>query len=343
MIEKKFLKSTFLPIWDLLEDETINEIKINPIEHGKGAVWAKKGGSWFECKTENNDVIVLAEAKINQIIEYIAGVEDKFAHDKQNILEASIPLLGYRFTGIKSPASIGCPKFNIRKFNPEIFTDEDYIKFGTYPEHVAELISSWADNVGQFGSYEKFSIGVFGVTDSGKTSWMNFFINKKMKRYPSENWVILEDTRELILPYGCIDRLQCTQYHNMNDLIITSKRLTPDNLVIGEVRGGEAAYVIESALISNTIFGMHAKSFKSALSSLEKMILKNEFTDSVDKRDLCNINGWVGFQNVPSFIEDKHGNEVRTYKKRMTEMVELKDYDTKKDEWQYTSIYKYVE
>jgi Flp pilus assembly CpaF family ATPase len=341
VIDTSFLRSTFLPIWELLEDESVNEIKVSPCGRNIGQIWAKRGGSWSECKNSAGYVITLDNGKINQMIEFVAGAEQKFAHEKENILEANVPILDYRFTGVKQPAAVDCAIFNIRKSSSKIFTFDDYVKFGTFPEEVADMLNSWIEHKGTTGNFDKLSIGIYGVTESGKTSFQNAYIDNKRKKYPTENWVILEDTRELNISAGNVSRTQCTEYHDMDKLLRTAKRQTPDNLVIGEVRGGEAALVVESSLIFNTIFGMHAKDFRSALNILERMILKNEFIDTVDKHDLCSINGWLGFQNVPTTREDEHGNIVRTYKKHMTEMVELRDYHKAKDEWQFTTLYSF--
>lgn len=341
VIDTSFLRSTFLPIWELLEDETVNEIKVSPCGRDIGQIWAKRGGSWSECKNSAGYVITLDNGKINQMIEFVAGAEQKFAHEKENILEANVPILDYRFTGVKQPAAVDCAIFNIRKSSSTIFTFDDYVKFGTFPEHVVGMLDAWTDRKGAHGNFDRLSIGIYGEPESGKTSFQNAYIDHKRKKYPTENWVILEDTKELNISSGNVTRTQCTQYHDLDQLLRTAKRQTPDNLVIGEVRGGEAALVVESSLIFNTIFGMHAKNFKSALNVLERLILKNEFIDTVDKYDLCSITGWVGFQNMRVTKEDKHGNPIKTTQKFMTEMVELHDYHKAKDEWQSTTLYSY--
>jgi type IV secretory pathway ATPase VirB11/archaellum biosynthesis ATPase len=336
-----FLKAAFADIWDLFEDDRVNEIKVSPLVKDLGQVWVNTGDVWYEYKNKAGNLVTLTDTKVNQIIEHVAGVEGKFAHKKTNTVEASIPGLEYRFTGVKQPTAVGCGTFNIRKHNSEIFTFEDYNRFGTFPESVNEMLDAWSEHKTSQGYRENFSVSIFGRTKSGKTAFQNFWINLLGIKYPTHNFVVIEDTRELILKVQNYTRSQCTEYTNMDKLLRNAKRQSPDYLIIGEVRSGEAALVLESALIFNTIFGMHAKNFESAVKIMEAMILKNEFVNSVDKQDICDITGWLGFQNVPFTTEDQFGNQVQASKKRMTEMVELFDYDKDKNEFQYSTLYRH--
>lgn len=343
MIGNSFLRAAFKEIWELFEDDSVNEIKTTPIKKNVAQVWVNSGEVWYEYKDKNGVNVTLTDDKINQMIENIAGSEGKFAHKKTNTLEASIPDLEYRFTGVKQPTAVGCATFNIRKHNSTIFTFEDYNRFGTFPEEVNEMMHDWSEHRTSQGYRENFSLSIFGRTKSGKTAFQNFWIDLLGKKHPNHNFVIIEDTRELIINVANYTRSQCTEYTDMDKLLRNAKRQSPDYQIIGEVRSGEAALVLESALIFNTIFGIHAKNFESATKIFEAMILKNEFVNVVDKQDICNITGWIGLQNVPFWTEDAHGNQVRASKKRLTEMVELYDYDQDKNAWQASTLYRYKE
>ena len=337
-LDTDFLKATLAPIMHLLEDESINEVKISPLKKDIGAVWYYKHGSWEEALDKHGMPLIMLNKKIEQVIGYMAGANKKPAHDKKPVVECVVPLLGYRFTGILQPMAVGCSKFNIRKFSTKFYTFEDYAAQGGFDEEYIPILHNWANNIGAHERHDKFSIAIFGTTNTGKTTFTNAFINEKRKHKPKENWVVMEDTRELIISSGCVDRLQTTEYIDMNDLLITSLRLTPDNVVIGEVRAGEAAYVAESAMISNTLFTMHAKNFDSAISRFERMMLKNPDVDKVDRKDLANIKGWISLQNVPKFHQDEKGNVIRSFKRQMTEMVEVSGYDADADRWEKTTI-----
>lgn len=346
--EMNFIRGIFREFWDLLFDNQINEIKISPYYDnngrttGAGVIWVNCSGVWSEPKDKNGKQYILSKSRIDQLIEAIAGADNKFAHAKQNYVYAAVPFLGHRFTGIKEPASVACPTFNIRIHSDKIFTLDDYVnKFKFFPEEVASYIDLWQHNTMSQGHYDKLSVCTYGITGCGKTGFQNFYVEGKRQLFPHENWVVAEDVYEMNLSYGCLTRLQLTEYHSLEEAVRAAKRLSPDNFVLGEVRGGEAALVVESAMIFNTVFGLHAKDFRAATSMLERLILKSEYIDKVDRRDLCVVNGWVGFQNIPFTTYDTNNNKISCVKKRLTEMTELYDYDSAKDEFQTTKLYTY--
>jgi Flp pilus assembly CpaF family ATPase len=193
------LKATLLPIMHLLEDDSINEVKISPLRKDIGAVWYYKQGSWEEALDKNGQPLLIDNKKIEQVIGYMAGANKKPAHDKRPKIECVVPLLGFRFTGILQPMSVGCSKFNIRKFSTTFYTFEDYAKQGVFGEEYIETLLNWTNNKGAFEQHDKFSIAIFGTTNTGKTTFTNCFINEKRKNKPKENWVVMEDTRELII------------------------------------------------------------------------------------------------------------------------------------------------
>ena len=316
------LKSVLKDIMHLIEDESINEIKVSPLSKGFGSVWIYKRGAWETAIDKlGNQNLVLEDRKIKSIIGYMAGDAQKFAHEKNPILECSIPILGYRFTGILQPASVDCAKFNIRKHSTVLYTFDDYVQQGLLePEHV-EVLRDWHKR-------EVFSLAVAGSTNSGKTTFLNSYINEKRKLKPNENWIVIEDSKDLTIPAGNVDRLLITNEINMDDLLKTTLRLTPDNCVVGEVRGKEASTALELAKIKSVCFTMHSKNIIQALSRIERMVLQHQDVDKISRKEIAdNINAIISIQNVRYKRQDEKGNVIDVFRREITEMQEILGYD----------------
>ena len=331
-LDESYLRATLAPIMQWLDDEAVNEIKISPAGIGIGAVWVFKYGVWETAIDKYGQPVLLDNKKIEQIIGFMAGSGSKFAHAKRPILETSIPLLGYRFTAILQPASIACSKFNIRKFSTKLFSFEDYVEQGMFEEEYIDVFRNWLKR-------EHFTICVAGSTNSGKTTFVCSLINEKRNMNPNANWIVVEDVRELTIPYGNVDRLLTTNEIDMDDHLKVTLRLTPDNCVVGEVRGKEASTALELAKIKSVIFTMHAGSVDKALSRFERMVLKHPDVDKVDREEIAeNINGIISVQNVRYKRQDERGNVITGLKRQVTAIEEIKGYDEKFSLYEKTTI-----
>lgn len=138
----------------------------------------------------------------------------------------------------------------------------------------------------------------------------------------------IEDSKDLTIPAGNVDRLLITNEINMDDLLKTTLRLTPDNCVVGEVRGKEASTALELAKIKSVCFTMHSKDIRQALSRIERMILQHQDVDKVSRKEIAdNINAIIAIQNVRYKRHDEHGNIIDVFRREITEMQEILGYD----------------
>ena len=115
----------------------------------------------------------------------------------------------------------------------------------------------------------------------------------------------------------------------MDDHLKVTLRLTPDNCVIGEVRGKEASTVLELSKIKSVMFTMHAgKSSDQALSRFERMILQHPDVDKVDRMDIAdNINAIISIQNVRFKKKNDMGNIVNCMQRQITSIDIINGYD----------------
>ncbi|MBT4792755.1 MAG: Flp pilus assembly complex ATPase component TadA, partial [Halobacteriovoraceae bacterium] len=128
---------------------------------------------------------------------------------------------------------------------------------------------------------EKKNILIAGATASGKTTFTNTLINQIS---PDEHIIIIEDTQELMSNGSTSTRLLCdpnNQNKSMNHYLSYSLRMSPERIILGEIRGKEA----ESSLLAmNTghngfISTIHAN---SAHESLHRLALLFKIYSSKD-------------------------------------------------------------
>ena len=141
----------------------------------------------------------------------------------------------------------------IRRFGGRAFSADDLVGQGALPEEVFRAARD--------ALRSRRNILVSGGTGSGKTTLLNALI----ELLPEEERIVaIEDTLELR-----IERANCLRFEagavgseapvSIRDLVRHALRHRPDHIVVGEVRGGEAADLLQAlntghggSLISST-------------------------------------------------------------------------------------------
>jgi pilus assembly protein CpaF len=120
---------------------------------------------------------------------------------------------------------------------------------------------------------------VFGGTGAGKTSLLNALAGMLD---PSERVITIEDTAELRLPNANLVRLEARAPNaegagevSIGQLLRAALRLRPDRILVGEVRGAEAADLL-AALSTGHRGGLstiHAGSAAEAIDRFEELVV----------------------------------------------------------------------
>ena len=112
----------------------------------------------------------------------------------------------------------------------------------------------------------KKNILIAGSTGSGKTTLINSLLNQVDK---NEHVVIIEDTYELISPNERTSRL-LDDTENLHTLLSYSLRMSPDRLVLGEIRSKEIlTYILAMNTGHNGVLSsIHSNNAKDALHRL---------------------------------------------------------------------------
>ena len=246
------LLKPFLPgLEDVLEDPDVSEIMIN----GPHNVWIEGHGKLY-----SHDAPLLTAAALQRAAIHIArplGLDPATAPIVDARLED-----GSRVAICVPPAS---PKvaITVRRFGKRAFSAADLVEQGALPVNVKEAAERML--------YTRRNILVSGGTGSGKTTLLNALIELLPD---DERIVAIEDTLELRIEHSNCVRFEArglaTGAVTIRDLVRHSLRHRPDHIVVGEVRGGEAADLLQALNTGHggSLTTVHANNAESALSRL---------------------------------------------------------------------------
>lgn len=230
--ENSFLVLFLEPVREYLEDDDVSEILIN----GPEKIYIEKGGKLQKTSAHFSGEPALKAAATN-----IAKSVGRLLNDDNPRLDARLPD-GSRVHAVIPPLTNCGTVIAIRKFKKDPFTIEKMLAAGSVCEDSILLIKALV-------ALHK-NIIVSGATSSGKTSVLNAlssFINN------DERVLVIEDASELQLQQEhvvCFETRKPDKNGNgevtIRDLIVSSLRLRPDRLVIGEIRGGEALDLLQA-------------------------------------------------------------------------------------------------
>ncbi len=225
----------------LLADDYLEEIALNgsasPI-----SVYHKKWG-WLKT-----NIMPGSESRIYNVAAQIGRRSGRSITVLSPIMDAHLQT-GDRVSATMFPISTCGHTITIRKFSREPWSIVDFIdpKLGTISSEMAAFL--W-----QAVQYE-LNILVAGGTAAGKTSMLNTLANF----IPANSRTItIEDTRELSLPKHLKWNWVPLTTRNPNaegaggvrmlDLLMTSLRMRPDRIILGEVRKRREAEVLFEAM-----------------------------------------------------------------------------------------------
>ena len=255
-ITMKTLVNCMSEILPMLQDESVFEVYINP----DGKIWTD-GYRGREC-TEK----ILSAAQVKQIILNVAALTNQLVTDEKPALDAEIPRNKFfdkcRFEG-NLPGIVLSPTLNIRKHPKKIFTLEDYVKQEILTENQRKIIIQ--------AIHDKKNIIAAGGTKSGKTTLLNALLAEISKL--NDRVILIEDTPELQCTAADCVSMRTMRTFTMSDCLRSVLRMTPDRIVVGEVRGGEALALLDawSTRHGGGCSTVHSNSAKDTLLRLENM------------------------------------------------------------------------
>ncbi|MBT3586543.1 MAG: CpaF family protein [Halobacteriovoraceae bacterium] len=257
---------TFLsPIGDLLADSAVTEIMIN----GPDEIFIERKGLVYKSENTfpNEEALISAFRAVAQSVGRIIDNDNPR-------LDARLPN-GSRIHVVLPPMARNGTTVAIRKFSEEKLTISDLIKFGS----MSKMGARFLDICIHLGK----NVVVSGGTGSGKTTMLNVLGSRIPK---TQRLIIIEDAAELQIHAEHVVQFE-TRKENLDmgivgvtirDLVISSMRLRPDRIIVGEVRGEEALDLIQ---VMNTghdgsMGTVHANNALDACTRLETLCLMGD-------------------------------------------------------------------
>ncbi len=217
-------------IMPFMKDKKIFEVYVNP----DGKVWVDELGKGRVYSGTN-----LPPEKTKAIIQAVAALTNQLVTKERPVLDADIPVNPYfpksRFEG-NLPPVVPAPTMNIRKHPETIFTLQDYVRQGTLSEIQYKVLIQ--------AIKEKKNIIAAGGTKSGKTTFLNALL-AEISHY-NDRVILIEDTPELQCSAQDCVSMRATSSFSMEDCLKQVLRMTPDRIVVGEVRSGEALALLDA-------------------------------------------------------------------------------------------------
>ena len=245
--------SPFLPgLEDILDDMDVSEIMIN----GPSNVWVERAGQGLSVV----DAPALDAAALHRAAIHIArplGLDPE-----------AVPIIDARLEDGSRVAICVAPAtpytaITIRRFGARRFTAADLVELGSLTPGQVELIRETL--------LGRKNVLVSGGTGSGKTTLLNALIELLPL---DDRIVVIEDTMELAISHQNSVRFEARELGEgsvtIRDLVKHALRHRPDHIVVGEVRGAEAADLLQALNTGHggSLTTIHANNAVSALSRL---------------------------------------------------------------------------
>src|SRR6184192_1386924 len=207
------------------------------------------------------------------LIEYIAESVGRRIDAQSPICDARLPD-GSRVHAAIPPVAIDGPLLNIRKFVRGPLDMADLVRLGSCSETAFGFLKACV--------LARANVVVSGGTGSGKTTLLNVLSGYLPD---DERIVTIEDAAELQLRQRHVARLESRpagpdgKEITIRDLVVSSLRMRPDRLVVGEVRGPEALDMLQAMNTGHdgSMTSIHANKPRDVLARIETLVLMAGF------------------------------------------------------------------
>ena len=297
----------FLPgLESVLNDNEVSELMVN----GPGTVFVERGGRMTRMRVPELDEAAVLRAAVQ--------IARPLGRDPQTEPMIDARLGDGSRVAICSPPASPCAAITIRRFGGRAFTVAELVASGS----VSSVVIEEARRVLQGGG----NVLIAGGTGSGKTT----LLNALTALLPAEGRVVsIEDTLELQLRRDNCIRFEARGLSGavtIRDLVRHALRHRPDHIVVGEVRGAEAADLLQALNTGHggSLATVHANHATAALSRLASCAM--QAGDALPFSVVCR--GVV--DGIEAVIQQTRTPEgVR----HVSQMVRVRDYDATGNRW----------
>jgi pilus assembly protein CpaF len=247
------------PLQRLMKDTLISDILVNSPRE----VFVDRDG-----KLERADVVFRNEEHLVETINSIAARVGRHIDQASPILDARL-LDRSRIHAVIPPLAVDGPYMAIRRFRSRPLTTDELLQRNSLSSEMLRFLQRMVK--------ARVNILISGGSGSGKTTLLNVLSGSIPD---AERIITIEDAAELSLHQPHVVRME-TRPANVEglgavrerDLVISSLRMRPDRIVIGEVRGEEAFDMLQAMNTGHdgSLTTIHANSPRDALTRLESV------------------------------------------------------------------------
>ncbi len=246
------------PLRELLDDPTVTEVMVN----GPGKVWVERNGRLERL------ALSLDRPAIDRLIEDAVSGHGRQVDRAHPVVDTRLDD-GSRVSIVVPPVAIDGPCVTIRRFRPAPVGLEELAG----PEVVALLDAALA---------HRLNVIVIGAAGSGKTTVLNALLGRLDG---SQRLITVEDAAELRIGAPHVVRLETRGASadgvgevSVRDLVRAALRMRPDRIIVGEIRGAEAADMCQAMFTGHdgSMSTCHANGPFDALARIEAMVASSD-------------------------------------------------------------------
>ena len=280
-----YLATYLTPLAPLLARPDVTDIFVNK----PGEIWVEtlKGG------LERHEAPGLDETTLWRLARQIASLSHQGVNREHPLLSATLPD-GSRVQIIAPPATRGPMALAVRKHIVADLSLQDYEQDGFFTDVRTDGSSAAREadeglrallDAGRTREFlreavrQRKNIVVAGGTSTGKTT----FVNALLKEIPAqERLILIEDAAEIHIKHANAVGLLAVRGETgeakvtAEDLLQACLRMRPDRIILGELRGREAASFLRAVNTGHpgSITTLHADSPQGAIDQLSLMVLQ---------------------------------------------------------------------
>lgn len=262
------------PLVELIQKPLTLDVCVNPNKK----IWVNTLGSGWSCVGEFFDSRIFLQG--------VASMRDITLNRESPILETTFPITEDRIQGIIEPIVSGSA-LAMRSRQKVGFSLEDTDASGVLshrndPQNAVRNRNAFLEEsaglnhlgVLRLAARYRQNVMIVGPTGSGKTTFANVLMKEWASETPNDRVVMIEDTPELQCPLRNAVQLLARDRISQADLLVSSLRLIPDRIVLGEVRKSSEAKVLVDAFSTghSGLVTLHANDSFSGLRRLETLL-----------------------------------------------------------------------
>lgn len=282
---------TVMTLSELLSDElvgsliegAVDEIMLNP----DSALYVRYSDG------ENIKYCDISPSKAQILIRTVASMSKIDINVNCPIVETEISCINARFSALLPPLC-KYPCFCLRSLHALSLNFEHLVSQNFISKEQLTILDSLIK--------ERKNILVCGQTGCGKTSFINSMLKRIALFEPFSRIVCIEDTPELKIENDNAVNLVSGPNTSISTLVKATLRLSPDRIVVGEVRAEEALDLIDALSTGHSggLASIHASSVLQCLERLKLLISRNPSApDNIDSMIALAINVIIILKREP--------------------------------------------